>query len=623
MKSKKILVGCALLCVIALSCVFVACSNEFKYEPTNEQYQTNFGWSFPECEHDSEINLDGIPSDDAFKAQKWYKGKKISGTETADINFTTYFGEKGIYLAFDVEEQNAHIYYNPDRPWLYNSGIECFMALEGTEDLEAITSFRIDMQCSGYYNFTQRLNGEFVDVLSTHEINPVYKVKTKGGAYNTDECYGYSGEMFIPYTFFRHLDVLGDTETIKEIYVNPVLNTSYNFDGDTENDRHWYNTASFDTDGDGWGKPVKNFHFDEHGLKSHKITVDCGDGGSVAVPKNYDFAIDNNSLTLDLFAEEGYTLKTLTVNDENYKDKITFENFQAKLKFLRVTEDLNIKAEFEKIDGELCKISGNIVPEGVNANKGLSDMKVKYFDGFKYCDLRTVDGSYTGKIAKGEYDIVVYSQKDGYEVTSKHIDLNKDLQVEPIIVDDSMYGDLRTYKFDGTAFYIDWRTLALPGTVTADKFVFSFWFGLVGPGKIDEQDRFVNNLEINAGTAGNIRLQLVRWDGNDSVAILLPNAAHYGELKDNLSGVDEALKRDNGLKITIVKDGNNLKVYAVDKDGERQQLLDINMGSHLSDALVFDSLTVYDADGRGMDYGVLLKDCVIIQSCADISKLGN
>lgn len=621
MKLKKTLLGCALLGTFTGACILGGCGEkEIKIIPTDEKYVPNFTVQKNLHAIDEEVTLDGILDEDLWKkdggTQRWYRGKKQYGSEWANIDFTSWFGDEGIYFAFEVTEAPGTIFYNSARESFMNSGIEMYLALEGTTTIDSNTSFEIDMQCSGELKVKQRFQN-WTDVSTVDEITPQYRATVKNGAINSATCDGYIGELFLPYDFFVHLELIDEGEKINEVYVNPVLITSYSqTDTNTNTGRHWYNTCDHDTDGSGWNNPQENFHFNKDGLISHDITINANAGGSVSAPKGYNFAIDKNSLTLNISADDGYTLKKLSLNGENMMGKIQFDNDGSAYLYLpSVTQDLTVDAEFAAVSPETRVVEGNITADNCpEAIANMSDIQARYFDGFKYTPLRTTNGHFRGSVPVDGFDLVLYSLSGGYVITSHSVEAGSEDIAYDFVIDQTMYGSKRTVSDSGTVIYSGNKTVNLSGTVTAKGMVASFWYGLPGPGNIGEDitsdagGHYVSNFYIMADSSTYVRLQIVKWGGY-SIKALIPSQSEQAIV---LTGeVLNKLIQDNGLHLYIEGGDKEWTVYA-DIDGKAVSLGKFTVGTIFNSSKIT-QYRVEAAEGVCNNWGVKVSDIVFYQ----------
>ncbi len=630
-KKKAIIVGCSVAAAVliaggAAAGIAVACTsnnNEFKIEPTDQIYSPSLGYTRPAHAIDAGMKIDGVLNEAVYTADghRWYNGVKIDGSERATLDFTTVFGEEGLYIAYDVTELTNRVYYNPVRDSFINSGIEMYLATKGTTKMESEGTFEIDMQCSGVLSIKKFILGTWKETYATDAITPVFTAVTKGGKYNTADCTGYTGELFMPYEFFVSLGLIDEGEKLDEVYVNPVLITSYGYDGTTQNDRNWYNTAGVDTDGDGWNNPSTFLHFNANGLVSYDINAEITGKGSVTTPKGYEFALKDNSLTLNVTAENGYTLDTLTINEENYKNQIKRVDGVSQIFIPQVTEDLNIKATFKEITGEKRLVKGNIVPDGINAATGISDMVVKLFDGFNYNELRTVNGSFAGNIVEGEYELYVMSKSYGYEIMSQKLTVDENLQELTLTVDDTMYGENSTVYFDGFTLASGGKTVKLEKPITSDRFVFEFGLGLGVDGAEFPADKYVEEVSLQTDNGDYICFQFLRWGGNFETKILLNgyDAQSFGVFEEEFSSF---ILRNKHLDFVLVRDDDVLTAYVRDESNNLKKLGEASLFAAIG-STPLTSYRLNGAEGVTPEYGIKLYDCTVYQGTTDLDVLDN
>lgn len=220
-KQKKALAVICALGAIGAGAALVACNDNVQPAPP-QKYLPNYTFP-PASTHpvDDNITLDGKLDDDAYKNTRWMEIRKENGTETATMRATSYFGEQGVYMGFDVTE-SGRIYVNHARASYFNSGIEMYLATQGTKSQDSDTAFEVDMEADGTLTFKRRVKGGWVPFHTTTDIMATLVSTTKGGEVNEESCYGYTLELFMPYEYLVWLGVLEDGERPEEFYVNPV-----------------------------------------------------------------------------------------------------------------------------------------------------------------------------------------------------------------------------------------------------------------------------------------------------------------------------------------------------------------------------------------------------------------
>ena len=173
------------------------------------------------AETDAGIKIDGILDEEAYKNNNWLYLHNEDGGNKVDIAMTSYFGEKGMYFVYDVTE-SVPIYVNLDRASYMNSCIEMYLAHPRMPSAQDNGFFEIDLLPTGDMIF-KKANGKYgyENVATTDDIMAVLGATTKGGEVNTEDCYGYCMELFIPWDYLQWLKM--DVEAIRNGYVYVTL----------------------------------------------------------------------------------------------------------------------------------------------------------------------------------------------------------------------------------------------------------------------------------------------------------------------------------------------------------------------------------------------------------------
>lgn len=281
---------------------------------------------------DEGVTLDGEFNEKQWSEARWLKVRdKQTDTQYADIEFTTWYGEKGVYFGMKVVETGASIFHNSTRASYLNSCIEMYMATPDAPN-NSKTIFEFDFACTGESNPKLNLNDWRV-FIREESIMPVCASKLLGGAINTPECNGYQLEAFIP---FDYLEAAGydvsDPENF-ELSINPVHIWSFDYDGtDLDKDRLWSDYWSFQyVGGSTWMTPSKWIPFGANGLKAYeyKLTVD----GNVEI----EASCDSNKLdaimhgtdatfTLNIYNHDSSVIESVKVNGVELKENEIFWN---------------------------------------------------------------------------------------------------------------------------------------------------------------------------------------------------------------------------------------------------------------------------------------------------------
>lgn len=573
-------------------------------------------------ELDPEIKLDGNLDDEIYKDRRWLEVNKEHGGETANMRMTSWFGEQGVYLAFDVTE-SCNIYVNHKRASYLNSGIEMYLAPEGTTSIETQNSFEVDLEADGTLTFKRRLKGGWDSFATTSDIMAQLRTQTKGGEVNTAECFGYTHELFIPYDYMRFLGMLGEDEKPNELYVNPVLISSYSYEGTRLNmDRHWFNTAADQLDGSGWSNPSQNYHFDKNGLVSHDIIISGnGDGGRISEHRGYNYAVDKNNVTLKAETNDGYRLSSLKINGIERRNDLSDGLITLPL----VTSDIIVDANFEKIPDETGKISGTVAYSG-DDSAFLDDIDVYAFDGSNTyrAEINRQTGSYELYVPYGAYSVRVMSATGGYCAAQVERTLMTASVTADFEVDDTMYGANRTlYLGDAVLSGGDKNILGSDASVSSQKFVYKMFMGLAdGAKNISSTDKYVTEQWLYCGESY-IRLQLMNWEGLYYVKILHfdANGREYNVTADLKGIAKDICIEQNGLYLAFVRDGDKISIAYLNRSGNwvnlitKAELYAFGSGAKLT------GIRLASAEGVSGDYPTAVYGGTIVQGTTDPSSI--
>lgn len=609
-KKKALAVVCAVGAIGSVAMLAACNKGAVEYVP-------NYDLSGGEIhEIDPEIKLDGKLDDEIYKDRRWLEVNKEHGGETATMRMTSWFGEQGVYLVFDVTE-SCNIYVNHSRASYLNSGIEMYLAPSGTTSIDTQNSFEVDLEADGTLTFKRRLKGGWDNFMTTSAIMAQLVSQTKGGKVNTTDCYGYTHELFIPYDYMRYLGMLGENEKPDELYINPVLISSYSYEGTRLNmDRHWFNTAADQLDGTGWSNPSQNYHFDKNGLVSHDIIVNGnGAGGSVGEHRGYNYAVDRNNVTLKAETNAGYRLSSLKINGIERRNDLSGGLITLPL----VTSDIIVDANFEKIPDETGKISGTVTYDG-DDSAFLDDIDVYAFDGSNTyrAEINRQTGSYEMYVPHGAYSVRVMSATGGYCAASADRTLMTAAVTADFEIDDTMYGSNRTLYIDDTVLSGGDKDI-LGTSVAAQKFVYKMFMGLAdGAKSISATDKYVTEQWLYCGESY-IRMQLMNWEGDYYLKILHfdANGKEYNVTADLKGAVKDLCIAQNGLHLAFVRDGGRVSVAYLNASGNwvnlitKAELLAFSSGAKLT------GIRFAGAEGVSGDYPTAVYGGTIVQGTVD------
>ncbi|MDE6401457.1 MAG: hypothetical protein K2L54_02475, partial [Clostridiales bacterium] len=623
MKNGKIKVTAVIAALGAISAgaALVACGGGTQQQPAGK-YLSNY--TFPASgTHavDPEIKLDGKLDDEIYKNQRWLEVHKEHGGETATMRMTSYYGEQGVYLGIDVTE-SCRIYVNHARASYLNSGIEMYLAMEGTESIDVDNSFEVDMEADGTLTFKRRVKGGWDRFHTSPDIMAQLVTTQKGGAVNTENCHGYTHELFIPYDYLVWLGAMEEGKELGELYVNPVLISSYSYDGTRTNvDRHWYNTVEDQIDGTGWGTPSTNYHFNAKGLLSHDINVTCVGDGTAGEYRGYDYAVDKNNCTIKAEANAGSRLKSFIINGRDRKNDLQ----DGMLTLPVVTADINIQATFEKIPSEKGTISGNIAYTGTDS-AFLDDIDVVAFDGSNTYTA-TVDrenGSYTVQVPYGEYRISVVSSTGGYRAADVNTTLSSANASADFTIDDTMYGSTRTIYLNDAVMSGGSKELYSEdeAPIESNKFVYKTFLGLADNARnIADANRYVTEQWLYCG--GNwARFQLMNWEGGYHVKLIWMDNGKEMSASASITGAAKTLMTElNGMYLALIRDGSKISVAYLNASGNWSNLISGVEVSTFASGAALTRINFASAEGVSGDFPTASFGGTIIQGTADPAQL--
>ena len=386
------------------------------------------------AEPDANITLDGRLDEPVYQDSQWLYLHNDNGKSTVDIAMTSWFGEKGMYFVYDVTE-NTPIYVNPERNSFLNSGIEMYLATGDSENMDSDNVFEIDLQADGNLAVKKRDGYGFSNVATSSDKMARLSSTTKGGAVNTEDCYGYCLEFFIPWDYLEFLGI--DAASVKNgfVYVDAAHITAYNYLGTDYNvDRFWYSFAQ--QRGAGWGEFAKYFRFGADGvLDTVPVTLVSGDHYTISGSRTMLSGMD---VMVNIVPEEGYALSSVLVNGTEYIRNVSFrEDGSVTLTLEGTDAPLTISALAEAVTAGDKELRGSVTlnKAGGDSFDGLV-VSYKGPEGEKPITLDG-DGSFNlGKLKQGYYTISL--EKPGYGKLSRSIFLNRDMDIS-LVLDYNMF----------------------------------------------------------------------------------------------------------------------------------------------------------------------------------------
>ena len=446
MTPKGIVLLLALAVLVSLLAVGCAKGGGIQEILSEEEY-TYVNPDETRAETDPGFVIDGVLDEETYQNNNWLYLHNDDGGNNVDIAMTSYYGDKGMYFVYDVTE-TVPIYVNLSRASYMNSCIEMYFAPSSVTSLGENSLFEIDMLPTGDMVF-KKSNGKggYVNVATTDDIMAYLGTTTKGGEVNSEDCYGYTLELFIPWEYMEWVGM--DADAMKEsfVYVDPAHITSHNYTGtDSGVDRYWYFYAQ--QQGATFSNVFQYFRFDGTGvLGTVPVTLTEGDHYTIAGDPN---VLPGVKTTITITPEDGCALSSILVNGEEYIQNAAYNADGSVELVLRPGEEgLTVSAETEAVTDGVKTLSGTVSLNKLNGKDTLDGVLVTYTGpgGEKPVTIDSEGNFALEGLEQGYY--VLTAEKDGYQTISRGICLNRDIHTELVLEYDMFFTQ------NGTAFVLD------------------------------------------------------------------------------------------------------------------------------------------------------------------------
>lgn len=424
--SKSILIISILVVLTVAATLMIVLKDKLFNIPASEEY-TFINPDETRAESDEGMKIDGVLDEVVYSRNTWTYLHNANGSNTVDMAVTSYFGDKGIYFAYEVRESTP-IYVNMDRSTWLNSCVEMYLVPSNVKSMTDENVFEIDLLPTGYLLFKRpNAAGGWSDVTTTNDKMAYLGATTHGGEVNTEECTGYNLELFIPYDYLELLGI--DSELIKTGYVNvnPCHITSYNETGtDGAVDRFWYSFAT-QLGGDGWNEVNRFFKFNKDGAmgtvkNEFAETQNCTLSGNPT-------AIPGLDTIVTVTPDKGYALTSIKCNDKEMIQSVNYNEDGSVILTLTATNDgFHFTAKAQPITQGNKTVKGVVKLENIFGDT-LNGLSASYEDGSGQHALKIkADGSFElPNIPQGYYIIRV--RKDGYVKTERTLCVNRDMDI--------------------------------------------------------------------------------------------------------------------------------------------------------------------------------------------------
>lgn len=302
---------------------------------------------------DSNVKFDGELDDSVWGKKRWLDVEHLSDS-TIRVRMTSYFGEDGLYIAFDVDDLG--IYYDRNRDTSYNSGIQLYLSpLSGAKDITGY-GYEITMNAGNETEVKKYQDGAYE--MCPGKVEVTTKIK---GELNSADAKGYTMEAFIDY------NMLG--EELDSVFANPAIIRSFSNEKD---ERQWY-CFGIESRGSSWTQADTWWTFDKDGLVAYDVSIDSSENGEI---KGQAYAVHGDDYTLEVLPNEGYYAAYLLINNKNVTEDLYYLNGKTYYTIEGAKEDLEIKATFMPVPSNTINISGKI-SDGSAAISGVKAWVVK------------------------------------------------------------------------------------------------------------------------------------------------------------------------------------------------------------------------------------------------------
>ena len=599
MKLKKIVLFGLTLVFAGTATALAACETDSgsKQPPeyTIEDGRPNGELAAP----DEGFAIDGVLDEAAYEDIRWLEGPVLRPYYTSDgqgvyydydviraqtekaaqVKMGTYYGEKGVYIAYSFKEQAGKVcYVNPSRRAYRNSGVELHIGIPSSLTMTGDeTISRLTVNANGALSIAKTQGDIWMAPYGTEDPANMPYVGLTGNGTRTDENADrteFTFELFLPWGYFDEVGGEGTAQSMKEggdLVVAPGVITANNYTGSGQTDREYYVISARLDDG-AWSDPQGWYHFNRGGYEGYDITVKAAQNGTVQEWMGYDTAPKNSSVVFVTKADEGYALKEFRVNgaavpnDHIHYDMYTTLGAQAESSaqkaYIRIPEDkiagdISVEAVFEPLDAGEQTLVATIY--GESRENVLANTKVTFTRGDTVIEGVT-DGNGVltlSGLTSGLYDVAIDDLT--YRGFDDFVFFSAEKQKEIVFEKNAL-------SLEGSE-NISSNYLEIYGKIgsVADGFVFSGFFGFEGA-DYDELVNFTNTVYFITDKASGEQFgfRFTKW-GN--YLMLKCEGAEY-HFEGDAQAV-EYFKQEKGVHFMFAVDSEgNISVYMRRSDTE-------------------------------------------------------
>ena len=599
MKLKKIVLFGLTLVFAGTATALAACETDSgsKQPPeyTIEDGRPNGELAAP----DEGFAIDGVLDEAAYEDIRWLEGPVLRPYYTSDgqgvyydydviraqtekaaqVKMGTYYGEKGVYIAYSFKEQAGKVcYVNPSRRAYRNSGVELHIGIPSSLTMTGDeTISRLTVNANGALSIAKTQGDIWMAPYGTEDPANMPYVGLTGNGTRTDENADrteFTFELFLPWGYFDEVGGEGTAQSMKEggdLVVAPGVITANNYTGSGQTDREYYVISARLDDG-AWSDPQGWYHFNADGYEGYGITVKAAQNGTVQEWMGYDTAPKNSSVVFVTKADEGYALKEFRVNGAAVpNDHIHYDMYttlgaraesSAQKAYIRIPEDeiagdISVEAVFEPLDAGEQTLVATIY--GESRENVLANTKVTFTRGDTVIEGVT-DGNGVltlSGLTSGLYDVAVDNLT--YRGFDDFVFFSAEKQKEIVFEKNAL-------SLEGSE-NISSNYLEIYGKIgsVADGFVFSGFFGFEGA-DYDELVNFTNTVYFITDKASGEQFgfRFTKW-GN--YLMLKCEGAEY-HFEGDAQAV-EYFKQEKGVHFMFAVDSEgNISVYMRRSDTE-------------------------------------------------------
>ena len=475
------------LAIVSLGCAVAATAcggTTYEYPPYSYQ---NPNLTPEDLVPDSEITLDGKSEESFWQSAEWLEIRKDTD-KNINLRATSYIGEKGLYMLFDVDD--PFVYSNDERDTAFNSGIEIYLSADRAT---GIHGYEIDLNCDGN-SLVKKYNtsGNFM----VWNDRVALGVQPKGGAVNTTECNGYVIEAFFPNRLFNNKSHDCYYADIAVVSTNDM--TSY--------DRDWYPFGMYQF-GAGWMTPSTWFRFGENGFMDGSKVSLTGEHATLATSP---MCVNGFDYSAEIVAEEGFAITGISLNSKDVTSEATETERGFIYKVKNAKEDLVFGVTTEAVTEGNKTLTGSVYLHADKQLTAADSATVTLVNAEKQeTPITLTGGQFTvSDLAQGLYTL--RAEKEGHETLSQIFNLNRDRNIRFVLEADSIFEENEKWdvseRNDGIVATTGGSQLTMKGA--QDKFVFGF---IVKP---DERA-----LNLAASYNQDLRYEVNAWFDSEETAL--------------------------------------------------------------------------------------------------------